>query len=207
MRVAIIDYGLGNLLSVRNALEFIGVDVDLVCEPRKLSEFDGYVLPGVGAFGNGMAGLRERALIDGMKEEILHRKKPLLGICLGLQLLATTSHELGTFAGLDWVGGTVVRLSPATTLRVPHIGWNGVEGRGTLFAGIPPMSSFYFVHSYVLEPAEPTVIAGTTNYGESFVSAIEQDNVLAVQFHPEKSHKSGLMVLKNFAEFVKRRTC
>ena len=207
MRIAIVDYGMGNLLSVRNEYEFLVADVEIVSTSARVADFGGFILPGVGAFGEGVAGLHKRGFVDALEREVIQKKKPFLGICLGLHLLATTGFELGTFQWLDWVGGVVDRLRVPTSLRVPHIGWNAVEGRGALFENLPPGSAFYFVHSYCVTPANTAAISGTTEYGDRFVSAIEQDNVLGVQFHPEKSHKIGLALLRNFLAFADARQC
>jgi glutamine amidotransferase len=204
MHIGIIDYGMGNLLSVRNALAAVGAEVRLVTRGEELADAHAIVLPGVGAFGSGMAGLRERGFVDALEREVRERRKPMLGICLGMQLLATRGTEGGEHRGLCWIDATVTRLDVRSDLRVPHIGWNDVQGRGALFAGIPELASFYFVHSFHVVPASPTAVAGTTEYGDHFVSAIEHENVYGVQFHPEKSHKHGLALLKNFLGIVRK---
>lgn len=204
MIVGLIDYGMGNLRSVRNALEYHGASVRVVERGETLADVGAVVLPGVGAFGEGMRGLRERGFVDALALEVRERGKPMLGICLGLQLLAARGLELGEHEGLGWFAGEVRRFAVPAELRVPHIGWNAVAGSGALFKGIPANSSFYFVHSFHLVPEQREIVAGTTNYGEDFVAAIEHRNVMAVQFHPEKSHKHGLALLKNFLEFAQR---
>lgn len=204
MQIGIIDYGMGNLLSVKNALAAVGAELRLATRGEDLADVHGIILPGVGAFGSGMDGLRERGFLDALEHEVRERRKPMLGICLGMQLLAARGTEGGDHRGLGWIDATVVRLEPGRDLRVPHIGWNDVQGRGALFAGIPERASFYFVHSFHLVPALQTPVAGTTEYGVEFVSAIEHENVYGVQFHPEKSHKHGLALLKNFVGVVKR---
>lgn len=204
MEIGLIDYGMGNLGSVRNAIEALGGQVRVVNEGAGLADLGAFILPGVGAFGEGMRGLRERGFIEALDRQVRQAGKPLLGICLGLQLLAGRGFELGEHEGMGWIAGDVRRLAVPETLRVPHIGWNNVSGSGELWKGIPPETSFYFVHSYHLVPANAGAVSGTTEYGERFVSMIEQGNVMAVQFHPEKSHKHGLALLKNFIQFSQR---
>ncbi len=204
MQIGIIDYGMGNLLSVKNALAAVGADVRVATSGAELADVHGVVLPGVGAFGSGMAGLRERGFVDAIEREVRERRKPMLGICLGMQLLAERGSEGGHQPGLGWIDGDVVRLEGAADVRIPHIGWNDVQGRGALFSGIPERASFYFVHSFHFVPTAPPVVAGTTEYGVEFMSAVEHDNIYGVQFHPEKSHKHGLALLKNYLQIVKR---
>lgn len=204
MMIGIVDYGMGNLTSVRNALVAVGADARVIAEAGGLADAGAIVLPGVGAFGKGMQGLRERGFVEALDREVRQKKKPMLGLCLGLQLLAARGTELGEHVGLGWVPGVARRLHVPAGLRVPHVGWNEVQGRGALFAGVPDRASFYFVHSYHLAPDDPGCIAGTTEYGGDFVSAIEADNVFAVQFHPEKSHTFGLALLKNFVALARR---
>lgn len=204
MQIGIVDYGMGNLLSVRNALTTVGASVRVASRGEELGDVSGIVLPGVGAFGKGMDGLRERGFVDALEREVRERKKPLLGICLGLQLLAMRGTELGDHQGLRWLDGSVVRIDGGADLRVPHVGWNDVRGRGALFANLPAEASYYFVHSFHLQLASPSVVTGTTTYGSELVAAVEHENVYAVQFHPEKSHKHGLELLKNFVGIVRR---
>lgn len=204
MRFAIIDYGMGNLRSVRNALEFVGAEVAVAERGQHLSDADAVVLPGVGAFGRGMEGLRDRGFVDALQREVRERKKPMLGICLGLQLFARWGRELGDHEGLGWVDGEVTRLPQADGIRVPHIGWNDVAGTGPLFEGIPSPSAFYFVHSYRLVASDDSIISGRSEHGVPFVAAISFENVHAVQFHPEKSHKYGIQLLRNFVSIARK---
>src|SRR5262249_28532619 len=157
MDLAIINYGMGNLLSVRNALESLGAPVRVVEDARALGDPSGIVLPGVGAFGEAMRQLEERGFADVLANEVIERKKPFLGICLGLQVLGGKGYELGEQRGLGWIRGEVTRLEVAPNVRVPHIGWSEVAGRGTLFAGIPEQTAFYFVHSYRLVAVDDAV--------------------------------------------------
>jgi imidazole glycerol-phosphate synthase subunit HisH len=204
LSIAIVDYGMGNLLSVRNALEAIGAKATIVDRGDVLRDFGAIVLPGVGAFGKGMAGLKERGFVDALDREVREKKKPFLGICLGLQLLAEHGTELGTHSGLGWLRGTVTRFAIAPDLRVPHIGWNEVHGRSRLLEGLPQGASFYFVHSFHFVPDEVGTVAAETDYGGQFVSMIEVENIFGAQFHPEKSHKHGLALLKNFVSIAAR---
>lgn len=204
MNVAIIDYGAGNLSSVRNALVAVGAEPQVVSRGTELAEADFIVLPGVGAFGKGIEGLRSGGFVEPLTNEVLVRGKPFLGICLGMALLAEVGLESGIHSGLSWVPGRVVRLEEKKGHPIPHIGWNTVRGRGLLFQDMPQDTSFYFLHSYHFVPSDSSWTVGTTEYGAEFVSAIARDNVMAVQFHPEKSHRSGLTLLRNFLSYSGR---
>jgi len=203
MNIAIIDYGMGNLRSVANAFQALGYSAVITQNPEDLRKADRIVLPGVGAFGDAMSNLRSAGWVKVMEEEVLLKRKPFLGICLGIQLLATIGTEHGEHKGLNWIPGKVLRLSSANpNLKIPHIGWNDVRflKRNGLYAGLSDPQAFYFVHSYVLIPDDKSVISGLCNYENDFVASIEAGNIYAIQFHPEKSHKAGLKVLKNFLE-------
>lgn len=206
--VVIIDYGLGNVRSVVNALQALGAEVQISRNPEDFENAGGLILPGVGAFRDGMANLKNYALIPHLTEIVLHQKKPFLGICLGMQLLANSSKEGGYHEGLGWLNAEVVRLQSDTQnppLKVPHVGWNDVTIQRTCpVLGLPgETKSFYFVHSYALQCYEPEMIAGTCNYGIEFPAVIQKDNILAVQFHPEKSQKHGLNLLANFLNVIR----
>ncbi len=201
--MAIIDYGMGNLRSVQKGFERVGFKAIVTDDPRKVREADAIVLPGVGAFGAAMERLRR----SGLAEEIVQAikdGKPYLGICLGLQLLLSESEEGGRFKGLGLIKGRVVRFQ--TDVKVPHMGWNQVRivRPNPLLKDIPDNSYFYFVHSYYVVPEDKSLIAGTTEYGVEFTSMVWHDNLFAVQFHPEKSQRLGLRILKNFGELAKR---
>ena len=203
MKVAVVDYGMGNLRSVAKALEVVGFSkVAVTSSKEDILSSDAVVFPGQGAFRKAMENLKSLGLVEVLKEVILSQK-PFFGICLGLQLLFERSHEHGITPGLGILPGEV-RLLP-TSVKLPHIGWNQVRivKNSRLFSGIEDGEYFYFVHSYRVVPRDESVISSFTDYGTDFVSAIEKDNLWAVQFHPEKSQKKGLALLKNFLELVK----
>ena len=203
MKVAVVDYGMGNLRSVAKALEVVGFSkVSVSSSKKEILSSDVIVFPGQGAFRKAMENLTNLGLVDVLKEIILSQK-PFFGICLGLQLLFDRSHEHGITPGLGILSGEVKILPPG--VKLPHIGWNQVRiiKESRLFNGIEDGEYFYFVHSYHVVPRDEGVISSLTDYGTDFVSAIEKDNLWAVQFHPEKSQKKGLQILRNFLEFVK----
>jgi glutamine amidotransferase len=199
--VSIVDYGMGNIRSVNNAFEALGAQPTIVSEPELLRDADLIVLPGVGAFGDGMANLRSQGWVGVLEREVLDRGKPFLGLCVGMQLLASTGTEHGEHRGLGWVPGRVTRLQPAdASCRVPHVAWNDVaftKSKG-LYRDLGDAADFYFVHSYALQPDDPRVISGMCDHGGEFAASIEVDNIYATQFHPEKSQKAGMTVLRNF---------
>ena len=199
-RVAVVDSGLCNLDSVRRAIEVCGGEAVLVDNGGDLRFIDRIVFPGVGAFTEAMRNLRDRGLDDAMTEQVLDRGIPFLGICLGMQLLATDGHEGGHTKGLGWIDGEVTRLVPdRDNVRIPHMGWNEVHHDGLmLFDGIPGGTDFYFVHSYHLVCDRPEQVAATTPYCGGFTSVVQRDLIFGVQFHPEKSQKHGLQLLRNF---------
>jgi glutamine amidotransferase len=199
--IGVIDYGLGNLTSVIGAFEKLDRTSKIVSTAEEMRDCSKLVLPGVGAFGKGMANLAERNLIDPLGA-FVRSGRHLLGICLGMQLLASRSFEFGEHAGLGLIAGDVRKLTAADRgLRVPHVGWNTVMKRGecTLMAGVPDQSYFYHVHSYVMHPVDAAVVRGSCIYGEEFATVVCRGNVCGTQFHPEKSQRFGLKVLENFA--------
>ena len=198
VQVAIIDYGVGNLRSVEKAFAATGCEAVVSGDEKVLRNAARLVLPGVGAFGACMKALSERGL-DELVRERAREGTPLLGVCVGMQLLFETSDEFGSRTGLALLRGCVRRFSDE--LVVPHVGWNQVEQSETssLFEGVASGSFFYFVHSYYCEPLNKSVIAGETEYGINYASVVTHDNICGVQFHPEKSQASGLRLLKNFA--------
>jgi glutamine amidotransferase len=201
-RIAIVDYGMGNRRSVLRGLQQVGAKVTLTGDHDEISAADGIVVPGVGAFAAGMDSLRRRGL-DGLLVARAGAGQPILGICLGMQLLFAASEEGVPTEGLGLLPGTVTRLR-AGRLRVPHIGWNTVrpERPGPLTAGLPPAGRpFYHVHSYVAHPARPEHVAATAEYGERFATIVVASSVMGVQFHPEKSSGDGLALLAAFVDF------
>jgi imidazole glycerol-phosphate synthase subunit HisH len=201
--ILVIDYGLGNVRSVCGAVERVGYQPLLSADPQQIRSAKKLILPGVGAFGDGMNLLRARNLLDALQEAVLVKRTPILGICLGAQLFAAVSYEFGEHAGLGWIDAKVLRLDVEKDgLRVPHVGWNELAQKRQceLFHEVPANALFYYVHSYHIAPADESFVAGTCSYGTEFAAVLCRDNIYATQFHPEKSQQHGLTVLKNFLE-------
>ncbi len=211
--IAIIDSGIANLRSVQKGFERVGVDAKIVEAPGALRDASGIVLPGVGAFRDGITKLHDGGFVEPLLQAI-DAGKPILGICLGLHFLFSESEEFGHHKGLDIIKGRVVRFPDAVAslhggatkarLKVPHMGWNRIriERQAPIFRGIPDGAFFYFVHSYYVEPEHEDVIAATTEHGLRFTSVLWRENLFACQFHPEKSQAFGLHLLKNFASLT-----
>lgn len=201
--IAIIDYGMGNLRSVQKGFEQVGHAAMITSDPAEIARAARVVLPGVGAFGDAMHELHARELVKPIKAYVASGK-PLLGICLGLQLLFDVGHEDGHHAGLGLLAGEVRRFELPHDFKVPHMGWNQLMMRraAPILAGLPDGVHMYFVHSYYVVPRDPAVIATETDYGGPFVSSVWHGNIFATQFHPEKSQNDGLRILKNFAEYT-----
>jgi glutamine amidotransferase len=204
MSIAIIDYGMANLRSVQKALAEVGHAADIISTPEQIERADKIVLPGVGAFQDAVATLRDKHLADPIVRHI-EKGKPFLGICLGLQMLFDVGYEDGEHRGLGVIRGKCVRFDVDSTLglKVPHMGWNQLTRRSNtpLLRDLKEGCSVYFVHGYHVVPEDESVIATTTDYGRPFVSSIWRDNVMATQFHPEKSQKVGMGILASFAAF------
>jgi imidazole glycerol-phosphate synthase subunit HisH len=198
--IAILDYGMGNLRSVQKAFEAVGHAAVITADVTTARAADKLVLPGVGAFRDAIAKLRETGL-DAVVMDHIASGRPFLGICLGLQLLFEKSHEDGVHEGLGILAGDVIRFEDRPGIKVPHMGWNRLENcRGPLFADQPAEASVYFVHSYYAVPRDASVIAATASYPQPFCAAVWRGNLMATQFHPEKSQAIGLAMLKRFAD-------
>jgi glutamine amidotransferase len=200
-KIVIVDYGMANLRSVQKAFEKVGQAAEISSDPNRVAEADKVVLPGVGAFRDAIARLRETHLDTPLIEHV-RAGKPFLGVCLGLQLLFTTSYEDGVYPGLNLFPGEVVRFADVPGLKVPHMGWNQLHlrRRGPVLADVPDDAAVYFVHSYHVVPKDRNLVATETDYPTPFVSSVWADNVFATQFHPEKSQRIGLLMLRNFAD-------
>ncbi len=200
-RVAIIDYGMGNIDSVFRAVEECGGNPVLTCLSAEINDADCIILPGVGSFGDGIHNIKQRRLDEIMAERVLDRGIPFLGICLGMQLLAERGYEFGENPGLGWIKGDVLRLqTELPNTRIPHVGWNEIypQKDSPLLKGIPAGQDFYFVHSYHFLCTDKKNILATTPYCGGFSSVVNEGNIFGVQFHPEKSQKAGFAVLRNF---------
>ncbi len=200
--ITLLDYGAGNVRSVINAIESLGESVKIIRVAEDILSAEKLVFPGVGAFGNMMQILHEKNFVESLKAYI-NSDRPFLGICLGLQALFKYSEEAPQLEGLGLIAGSVKRFE--TDLSVPHIGWNGlnIKQDSRIFKGLNGDEKFYFVHSYHVDADDPSVILSTTNYGYEFVSSVQKGNVIATQFHPEKSGRTGLLVLDNFIKGAK----
>ncbi|MGE5218282.1 MAG: imidazole glycerol phosphate synthase subunit HisH [Chloroflexota bacterium] len=201
--IAVIDYGMGNLRSVQKGLERTGSEAEITRDLAKIQAARGVVLPGVGAFSACMENLGKFGLIEPIRDIVRHRK-PFLGICLGFQLLFSESEEFGRQRGLDLFPGKVVGFHAQENLKVPHMGWNRIEKKidSPFLDGLSSGDYVYFVHSFYVVPDDTSIVATTTDYGDSFVSSIATETLFACQFHPEKSQELGLRILANFGRFV-----
>ncbi len=201
MNTAIIDYGMGNLTSVNNAIEYLGFDCEIIDNPNLISKFDKLILPGVGAFEACINNLKTKNFVKALNEEVLTKKKPILGICLGMQVMAKTGFEGGEFEGLGWFNASVVKIRPQVdTIKVPNIGWNKIDynKENVLFKNLKDPVEVYFVHSYHMDCFDQKNIIATSIYGHKITVAVNKDNIYGTQFHPEKSQDLGLQILENF---------
>ncbi|MEK7247582.1 MAG: imidazole glycerol phosphate synthase subunit HisH [Chloroflexota bacterium] len=203
LKIVIIDYKMGNLNSVKNALGFLGYRAEISDRREDVISADALVLPGVGAFGVAMRNLQLQGLIEPLGRKVQEEKTPFLGICLGMQLIAERSEEKGMHEGLGWIPGHVRRIKEDASIRVPHIGWNntGILTKTPLFENIEDNPEFYYVHSYHFD-CDAEFVAACCLYGSPLVAAVQRGNIHAVQFHPEKSQHNGLRVLRNFMNLV-----
>jgi len=208
--IAVVDYKMGNLRSITNAFDLLGEKVVIAKTPEALHKADAIVIPGVGAFRDGIKNLQDLGFVSSLEKEVIRNKKPFLGICLGLQLIAKKSFENGEYKGLGWINFDVKKINPTGgNFRVPHMGWNDLElknGGGALFKGITKPAVVYFVHSYCLQPSSEEAgefITSTCYHGGIITASVEKENIFGFQFHPEKSQNTGLTILKNFIEFTR----
>lgn len=211
MRAALIDYGSGNIASAAKALsraatETSGHEIVVTADPDMVRKSERIILPGVGAFADCMRGLGAvSGMIEALNESVLHGGKPILGICVGMQLMATAGREFGVHNGLNWIGGEVIPLSPADpALKIPHMGWNEIDlvQNHPLLAGLDESANAYFVHSFEMKPANRAHLLATTDYGGAVTAAIGKGNIVGTQFHPEKSQAVGLKILGNFLNWT-----
>ena len=201
LKVGIVDYGAGNIRSITNALAFLDYEYRVIAEPKQLHACNAFILPGVGAFAEAMKRLNSSGLADFLQDQVTNHGKPLLGICLGLQLLGQSSTEDGYHKGLGWIDAVVDKLPEDKAMRVPHVGWNDIAFKDDdpLFQNIETGTHFYFDHSFHMSCTDPTLVCATAAFGtHEIVAAVKFDNIVACQFHPEKSQNNGLRLYRNF---------
>jgi imidazole glycerol-phosphate synthase subunit HisH len=199
--IGIVNYGVGNLLSVYNAIDFIGEDVVICNTPEELIYKDKIILPGVGSFKNGMSNLVDRGFYETLEQLVVNEKRPILGICLGMQLMADKSFEGGEHKGFGWIDGDVVPINNQNSkLKIPHVGWNNIniKSEKCLLSGLPKNPDVYFVHSYYMKCKNNDNVIATCEYGDQLTASISKDNIFGTQFHPEKSQDYGIRILENF---------
>ncbi len=202
--IAIVDYGMGNVRSLSNAFEYLGEDVVVTDDAQVMDDADRIVLPGVGAFGDAMQAMHQRGVIAPLNRQVHEFRKPVLGICLGMQLVAKESVEHGHHQGLGWVDARIERLTPSAPLKVPHVGWNSLDfpAQDWLFEGIRQKeANFYFVHSFHMVCTNPEDRLATTDYGGDVTAVVRHNNIVVMQFHPEKSQDNGLRLLQNWVNW------
>ena len=199
--IGIVNYGAGNLLSVYNVLDFIGENVEICSSPDELNNKDKIVLPGVGSFKNCMSNLVDRGFYQSLNQLVVNEKRPILGICLGMQLMADRSFEGGEHKGFGWINGDVIKISDKNSiLKIPHVGWNSIDIKSGshLLDDLPEDPDVYFVHSYYMKCKNNNDIIATCEYGEQLTASICNGNIYGTQFHPEKSQEYGIQILENF---------
>lgn len=205
MIITIVDYGMGNLGSIRNTFQRLNIETKITSNPQDILDAEKLILPGVGAFDQGMHNLTELGLLPALQKSVLANRVPILGICLGMQLLSKRSEE-GHAEGLGWIDAETVRFGfdiADNHRKIPHMGWNSVNPvrEGPIVSGVDAGDRFYFIHSYHISNIDEKLVTGTTEYGYSFPSLIRQDNIFGIQCHPERSHRSGFKILQNFMRF------
>lgn len=197
MKAAIIDYEMGNVASVQKALNYLNIPNEITNNHEQISSADVIILPGVGSFEKGMQNLHRLNLIQVLTDQVIHRKKAFLGICLGMQLIATTGYEPVKTPGLNWIEGEVIKI-PQNGKRIPHMGWNEITVVNDRYFGNLPGRDFYFIHSYHFKVSDRKLVSSIVNYTDTLVASVQKDNIFATQFHPEKSQKTGIALLKFF---------
>ena len=201
MNIGIIDYGMGNLLSVNNAVEYLGFNSKIIDDPNLMSEFDKLILPGVGAFEKCIKNLKNKNFVESLNSQVLIKKKPILGICLGMQVMAKKGFEGGEFDGLGWFDANVIKIDPKDkNFKVPNIGWKEINYKenNKMFKNLKKPVELYFVHSYYVDCIDKSDVIATCFYDKNITAAINKENIYGTQFHPEKSQDLGLMILENF---------
>ncbi|MBU0467667.1 MAG: imidazole glycerol phosphate synthase subunit HisH [Candidatus Omnitrophica bacterium] len=203
-KTIIIDYGVGNHHSIENALKMLGCEFDVSCNKKDIRDGDSYILPGVGAFAEAMDNLNSKDILEVLNKEVLEKKKPILGICLGMQIMADSSEENGHHVGLGWIEGRVVKMDASEEVKIPHVGWNNliVKKRKPLFDLTKEDAHYYFDHSYRFDCSHENISA-TCLHGNDIVAAVQKENIFGVQFHPEKSQVSGLKIFRSFFNNIK----
>ena len=198
--LGIIDYGMGNLLSVKNAVEYLGHEVEIITSANEVENYDKLILPGVGAFPDCMNNLNKKGFVEILQNQVVDNKKPILGICLGMQVMATIGNELIKTSGLNWIDGEVELMQVTDKqYRIPHVGWAETFIKNHfIFDGIKSIPEFYFVHSYHVKCNNPSNVLATSDFGGEFTCAVNKENIYGTQFHPEKSHKFGIRLYENF---------
>jgi glutamine amidotransferase len=200
--IAIIDYGLGNICSVVSAVEKLGYEVLITSKSEDIEKAQKIILPGVGAFADGMKNLKALGLDKILTELVCKCKKPILGICLGFHLMSMESFEMGLHKGLGWIDASVHKIKAKEKLKVPHVGWNDLfqSKKNNIFSNIPSNALFYYLHSYYVQCHDNSIVVGESEYGARFASVVVKDNIVATQFHPEKSQRWGLQLIKNYLD-------